>query len=259
MVGTARDLRKPSRVRALLKRLFIYLTDAIAPGGKAAADYVKSLGAKNGQIFIAPQACDTRWIQREASKVNPTEEKRRRGYPPRVLLYSGRLSRQKGVLVLLEAYRRVSAELPDVGLLFVGEGPEKEAMQRACQKERLDRVYFAGGKEYREMPAYYPLADVLVLPTFSDTWGWVVNEAFACGVPAIVSRVAGACDDLIIDGQTGYSTEPGNAEELADRILRLLKNDEVRASMGRNARQLIEGYSIERLAGALLAAATGAR
>jgi glycosyltransferase involved in cell wall biosynthesis len=109
------------------------------------------------------------------------------------------------------------------------------------------------------MPAYYPLADVVVLPTFSDTWGWVVNEAFACGVPAIVSRAAGACDDLIIDGETGYSMEPGNAEELADRILRLLKNDELRSSMGTKARQLIERYSIERLAETLLAAATGAR
>jgi len=243
----------------LLKRAFISLTDGIAAGGKATVDYVRTLGAKEECIFIAPQCCDNDWFLREVSKVNASEEKRRLGYPAHLILYSGRLTRPKGVFVLLEAYKRVSIQLHDVGLLVVGGGPEREAMERFCEKEHLDLVYFAGEKQYTEMPGFYAVADVLVLPSFSDTWGWVVNEAFACGVPAIVSRAAGACDELIIEGETGYSIEPGNPEDLAEKIVRLLKDDGLRTAMAINGHRLIEGYSVETMGKALLAAATGAR
>ena len=108
------------------------------------------------------------------------------------------------------------------------------------------------------MPYSYALADVLALPTFSDPWGLVVNEAFACGVPAVVSRVAGACDDLIIDGETGFAVTPGDAAELADRILRILKEPALRSRMKANCRTLIKKNSTEACAQGLLVAALGA-
>jgi glycosyltransferase involved in cell wall biosynthesis len=255
--STARD-RRPRGISGLLrtrlKRLMISQADAMAASGQGSADYMRALGARPRRVFIAPFSGDPAAFAREAAKVNASKEKQKRGFPRRLILYSGRLVRAKGVFVLLEAFRKLSQILPDAGLLVGGHGPEKGAMQEFCRSAHLDRVFFEGPQEYKRMPYYYALADVLALPTFSDPWGFVVNEAFACGVPAVVSRVAGACDDLIVEGQTGFAVEPGDADELAERIAQILQDDSLRFRMGANCRKLIEHYSAEACARGLLAA-----
>jgi glycosyltransferase involved in cell wall biosynthesis len=257
--SNARDDRKPGVVKNWLKRLLATNADGIAAAGRATVDYVKGLGAREGQVFLAPMSTDNELFAREASRVPREQEKQKLGYPRRLILYSGRLVQKKGVLVLLEAFQRVSTELEDVGLLVVGHGPEENAMEDLCRHANLKHVYFLGARQYQEMPYFCALADLLVLPTFSDPWGVVVNEAFACGVPAVVSNVAGACDDLIIDGETGFAVKPGDPAELADRIIQVLKDPDLRLRMSANCRALIRQYSPEACARGLLAAAVGAR
>jgi glycosyltransferase involved in cell wall biosynthesis len=218
-------------------------------------EYVKDLGAREERIVIAPFGGDSEGFAREAAAVDPAREKERSGWPPRLIIYSGRLVREKGVFVLLDAFRLIAPEFPEVGLLIVGHGPEQTALEDSCRRLGLERVYFAGAQEYKRMPYFYALADVLVLPTFSDTWGFVVNEAFACGVPAIVSRVAGACDDLIVEGETGFAVEPGDVADLTAKMRRLLEDESLRAAMGRKCRELIRRYSAEACAEGLLLAA----
>lgn len=251
--------RKPSKMRRWLKWLIISHSDAVAPSGKATVEYVKQYGARDEQIFVAPFGGDNDSFARNALKVDAAQEKALHGYPPRLILFSGRLVRLKGVFELLQAFRAISSELPDVGLLIVGHGPAQKAMEEFCQREGLKRVYFLGPQPYERMPYFNALADLLVLPTFSDQWGFVVNEAFACGIPAILSRVAGACDDLILEGETGFSVEPGNVDDLKAKILLVLNDQSLRERMSRNCRELIKEYSAEACAQGLLAAALGAR
>jgi glycosyltransferase involved in cell wall biosynthesis len=255
--ATTHDRRRTRKIAQWLKRLIVSRADAIAASGEATVEYVRDLGAREKRIFIAPFGGDSEGFAREAAAIDPAREKERYGWPSRLVLYSGRLVREKGVFVLLEAFQRLALELPDVGLLFVGHGPEQRAMEDACRRLGLEQVYFTGAQEYKRMPYFYALADVLVLPTFSDPWGFVVNEAFACGVPAIVSRVAGACDDLIVEGETGFTVEPGDPEDLAVKMRRLLQDEPLRVAMGRNCRELIRRYSAEACAEGLLLAATG--
>jgi glycosyltransferase involved in cell wall biosynthesis len=257
MESNARDRRKPGKLRHWLKRFFVSHADAVAAPGKAASEYAKELGAREENVFIAPFGGDSQFFTREAAKVDAAREKRLMGLPGRAVLYSGRLVREKGVFVLLEAFQRLALELPDVGLLFVGHGPERQAMEDCCRRLGLEQVYFAGAQDYKRMPCFYALADVLVLPTFSDPYGYVVAEAFACGVPAIVSRVAGACDDLIIEGETGFTVEPGDTEDLAAKMRLLLQDEPLRAAMGRKCRELIRRYSAEACAEGLLGALKG--
>ena len=202
---------------------------------------------------------DNEFFAREAGKISWDEEKQKLGYPRRLILYSGRLDRKKGVFTLLEAFVKISRELSDVGLLIAGHGPERKNMEEFCCAAKLRQVYFLGPWQYRQMPSAYALADVLVLPTFSDTWGMVINEAFACGVPAVVSNVADACDDLIIDGETGFAVNAGNPVELANRILHILQDPALRNRMSANCRALIQKYSPEACARGLLEAAQGVR
>jgi glycosyltransferase involved in cell wall biosynthesis len=255
--ATRRDSRRPRRITRWLKRLIVSRADAIAASGKATVEYVRELGAREERIFIAPFGGDHEGFAREAAKVDAAREKERRGWPARLVLYSGRLVRKKGVFVLLESFRLLAAELPDVGLVVVGHGPEQRAMEDWCHRSGLERVYFAGAQEYQRMPYFYAMADVLALPTFSDQWGFVVNEAFACGVPAIVSRVAGVCDDLIVEGETGFTVEPGDVGDLAAKLLRVIRDEPLRLRMSATCRRLIRNYSGEACAEGLLLAATG--
>jgi len=257
--STARDQRSPSQVKIWLKRLFVSRADAIAAAGKATVEYVRGLGASEERIFLAPMSTDNEFFAREAAKIRREEEKQTWGYPRRLILYSGRLDHKKGVFTLLQAFVRISQELPDAGLLIAGHGPERKDMEDFCRRANLRHAYFLGARQYHEMPSVYALADVLALPTFSDTWGMVVNEAFACGVPVVASNVAGACDDLMVQGETGFAVTPGNAGELAERILQILRNPGLRAHMSSNCRALIQKYSPEACARGLLAAARGIR
>jgi glycosyltransferase involved in cell wall biosynthesis len=259
MESNARDHRRPGKLRHWMKRFIVSRADAIAALGKAASEYARQLGAREDRIFIAPFGGDSDFFARQASGVDGDREKWLKGLPPRLVLYSGRLVREKGVFVLLESFRLIAAEFLDVGLLIVGHGPERQAMEDCCRRLGLELVYFAGAQEYKRMPYFYALADVLVLPTFSDPYGYVVAEAFACSVPAIVSRVAGACDDLIVEGETGFTVEPGDPEDLAAKMRRLLQDEPLRAAMGRNCRELIRRYSAEACAQGLFLAAQARR
>jgi glycosyltransferase involved in cell wall biosynthesis len=97
---------------------------------------------------------------------------------------------------------------------------EKDLRQLAA-REHL-RVDFAGFKNQTELPAFYAAADVLVLPSDGgETWGLVVNEAMACGLPAIVSDAVGCAPDLIQEGKTGFTFPLGSESELAARLMAL--------------------------------------
>jgi glycosyltransferase involved in cell wall biosynthesis len=255
--STARDQRPrglSGRMRTQLKRLIVSLSDAVAPSGTACAEYMRRLGARPERIFMARLSGDPGAFAGEAAPVDVRREKVPRRLPGRLILYSGRLVRAKGVFVLLEAFRQVCRVLSETGLLVVGHGPDEAEIRDFCRKESIERVFLEGAQQYRRMPYYYALADVLALPTFSDTWGFVVNEAFACGVPAVVSRAAGACDDLIVDGETGFAVEPGNARDLADKLIRILSDPSLKTRMGAKCRKLIQHYSAEACACGLLAA-----
>jgi glycosyltransferase involved in cell wall biosynthesis len=258
--STSRDQRPRGlwgELRTGFKRLIVSWADGVAASGTACAEYMKSLGARPERVFVARLSGDPYAFGREAAQVDVQHEKLHRGLRSQLILYSGRLVREKGVFVLLEAFRQISRVLPEAGLLVVGHGREELRMREFCREMNVDGVFFEGAQQYRCMPYYYALTDVLALPTFSDTWGLVVNEAFACGVPAVVSRVAGACDDLIVDGQTGFAIEPGNARDLADKLLRILCDPVLRRCMAANCRKLIQEYSARACAQGLLAAVLG--
>ena len=251
----ASDARPHSGLRQYLKRVLVSSCDSVAVLGNASRAYAIQLGAKESGIVRVPHGGDTALFAREADKVDVTAEKKLRGWPAKLVLYSGRLAPEKGIPALLEAFRRVSETLPDAGLLLVGDGPLRRDAERYCQKNSLDRAFFCGAQPYERMPYFYALADVLVLPSFSEPYGFVVIEAFACGVPAIVSRVAGVAADLIVEGETGYCITPGNAGELALRITTVLQDGELRKRMSEKCRPKTRDFGPRECAAGLFAAA----
>ena len=108
----------------------------------------------------------------------------------------------------------------DTIAVFVGSGELEPELRALAAREKL-RVNFAGFKNQSELPRCYAAADVLVLPSESETWGLVVNEGMACGLPAIVSEAVGCAPDLIEEGCTGFQFPVGDAAQLARRLAQL--------------------------------------
>ena len=168
-----------------------------------------------------------------------------------VVLYCGRLSQEKSVVGLLKAYHRVNAK--DKALVFVGDGPLRQQLEKYIDQIKIDSVHFFGFQNRQEAPKFYALADVLVLPSYRETWGMVVNEAMCFGLPVIVSDQVGASKDLVLDGYNGLSFPEGNVEALSSRIEQLAEMSEAeRQTMGSRSLELIKKWSQRDLAASLV-------
>jgi glycosyltransferase involved in cell wall biosynthesis len=176
------------------------------------------------------------------------------GLPDRFLLYVGRLVRAKGVLDLLEAYASLEPQVrSELGLVFAGDGPLRAELQAAAQSIFPGCVHFAGFVDRDELATYYSLAECLVLPTHSDTWGMVVNEAMACGLPVICTRIAGCAADLV--RSNGLLVSPKNISELGAAMQEIAADSGLRARMSVESRRLIQNYSPEYCADGIAGAA----
>jgi glycosyltransferase involved in cell wall biosynthesis len=152
------------------------------------------------------------------------------------LLYVGRVSREKNLELLADAYRRLLEHGVDVRLVIVGDGPYRTAME-----ERLSGcpVLFTGYLDGEALQDCYASADLFVFPSTTDTFGNVVLEAQASGLPVIVSDEGGP-QELMIDGETGLIVRNISVEGLANAMTTLVRDPALRSERGRNARAFAE-------------------
>jgi glycosyltransferase involved in cell wall biosynthesis len=104
-------------------------------------------------------------------------------------------------------------------------------------------VFMPGFKQYSEIPAYYALAEAFILPSTTEQWGLVVNEAMASGLPVLVSERAGSAGDLVQSGFNGYTFDPYNVVHLSDLMVRLAIDRDAREAMGTASSDLIKEWS----------------
>jgi glycosyltransferase involved in cell wall biosynthesis len=225
--------------------------DAVATYGPHVSRYVETMRS-SGDVFVATQAVDQEHYGRAVGDDECAAARERLGGGDFVLLFAGRLVREKGVDVLLEAWRRAGV---DGTLAFAGSGPI-EVPNGIGQVGRDD------------LPALYAAADALVLPslqtaTFKEPWGLVVNEAMHQGTPVITSDAVGAAaGGLVVDGRNGHIVPAGDADALATRIRALAANPRTRARLGAAARDDAAPYTFrswQRGMSAALQAASGRR
>lgn len=158
-----------------------------------------------------------------------------------LVLYAGRLGREKNLLLLLAAFASLHARQPDTRLVLVGDGPLRaELADRAAAAGLRDAVLFAGPVPAERMPDCYVGADVFAFPSQTETQGLVVLEAMAAGLPVAVVAGPGA-GDVIEHGRDGFLVPP-DPGALADALLELLSDPEQRRAMGRAARHKATGH-----------------
>ena len=150
--------------------------------------------------------------------------------------FAGRISKDKGCEELLEAFLAVSEKNEGARLLIVGPfedncGISSELLERAKKSER---VVFTGRVDASEMKKYYAAMDVLVHPTYREGFGMVIQEAGALAIPTITTNIPGA-SEVMENGVSCLLAEPGNAEQLADRMFRVIASDELTTALGSQA------------------------
>lgn len=176
----------------------------------------------------------------------------------RQILFVGRIEALKGIDTLIRASHLLLLQgFAPFNVNIIGGDVEESLEQMGSELARLRtltrelglsaHIHFLGSRRQRELPAYYAAADVVVMPSYSESFGMVALEAMACGRPVIASRVGGLAY-LVEDGITGFHVQEGNAEEMAVRLEQLLGDEGLRDRMGQAARTEAEKYSWERAA-----------
>lgn len=164
------------------------------------------------------------------------------GKEEKVILYIGRVSREKNIIEIINAMESYMKERKDVKFLVIGGGPEMEELQSRTRELRLEgRIIFAGPKPWDMIGLYYQLGDVFVSASKSETQGLTYIEAMAAGLPA-VAKEDDCLNDILIDGVNGYRFN--NEEELTSGLDKVLFMDK-ETPYGENARKLMQKYSTE--------------
>jgi 1,2-diacylglycerol 3-alpha-glucosyltransferase len=239
------DSRRGRRLTELLKRKFLGMCDAFVVPGKSAAEYLRAHNISDSLIFTAPNAVDNDRFAAgaAAARQNAATLRPKLGLPDCYFLFVGRLVPEKGVFDLLSAYAKLDACVREqVGLVFVGDGESRRRLEEHALSVSPGKVVFAGFAQRDELAGYYALAKVLILPTHTDPWGLVVNEAMACGLPVILSRAAGCANDLLREDWNGLLISPTDVSRL-ELSMKKMVSPELANRMGANSSQQISLYS----------------
>jgi glycosyltransferase involved in cell wall biosynthesis len=167
-----------------------------------------------------------------------------------VTLFCGRLSREKNLFHLIDAYHRIDKE--NKSLVLVGDGELRESLQIYVEELGAQSVHFAGFQNRDQISKFYAISDIFVLPSIRETWGIVVNEAMSFGLPVIVSDQVGAGEDLIAIGQNGYRVGTDGDSLFHSLHLVACLSDDRRISMGQRSVDIIKDWLNRDLAEVLI-------
>ena len=247
------------------QRLYAAAFDRIAAFlviGTRNRDYYRSFGVPDEKMFWAPYGVDNAWFAlSEPARTFARERVRAAigvGEDSVVFASSAKLIERKRPMDLLEAVSRARAQGVPAHALFIGDGELRASLERRAAEQGIEHaVTISGFINQAELPAWYAAADALVLPSDSrETWGLVVNEAMAAGLPVVVSDAAGCAPDLVEETANGWTYACGDAAALAERLARLAAlGSDGRALLGQRSRAIVARFGIDAAVSATVAAA----
>jgi glycosyltransferase involved in cell wall biosynthesis len=248
------ETRSPVKrgLKKLLLPTLFRLIDGFLAIGTLNREYYVHYGVPHHKIFMMPYAVDNAFFQNRAREARMCREQLRAelGLEPGrpVILYASKLQRRKRPGDLLEAYVKLSPNgtmEPRPYLLFVGDGEERHRLEQRVRGLGWRSILFLGFKNQSELPRYYDLCDVFVLPSEREQWGLVVNEAMNAARPVVVSDQVGCAPDLVRDGLNGFVFPVGDVAALAERLRRLTEEPELARQMGEESLRIIEKWSFD--------------
>lgn len=225
--------------------------------GTRSKEYLISLGAEAKKIVIAYSTVDIDYF-RHVSNLTLQEKaflRKETGIPEKniVFLYVGQFIPRKAIDLLIKAYAKV--EKANTSLVLIGYGSEKEYYTKLIEQLKLKSVVILPHVEVDQMPKFYGMSDIFILPSYEETWGLVVNEAMASGLAVIVSDRVGSSVDLVEGGVNGYIFPSGDIDCLAECMINSIRNDKVLQGMKYSSSKKIAKFSPENAASQFIKAA----
>jgi len=231
LTGHGTDIRLASShpiFRYFAKRAF-----AKASAVTVNSEFMKDLlgpVSEQDKIHVIPMGVDTEKFQ--PLDIRPSQSK--------TIVYVGRLIAQKGIHLLIDAFAEVVTKLPSARLEIIGYGPEKEHILDVISRKKIsEKVILIEAVAHDDLPNIYRKARALVLPSLiPEGLGMTPAEAGLCGIPTVTFGIGGT-REIIHDGRTGIIAEQ-SIDGLSAALIRLLENDEIADSMGKNAREFLQ-------------------
>lgn len=242
--GNESSLSPKKRMKELVLKAFFAGCDAILYSCSGNRDYLKFYGVKEGKLFSIPCAVNNAFFQEERRKYLPQRSDIRHSLGIEesqfVALFSARFTTRKRPYDLIEAAARIKHD--DIVLLFVGNGPEKEAMEIRA-RDRGVKAVFTGMVNQSEISKYYSIADAKVIISEYDPSPKAMNEAMNFEMPVLVTGVVGTAHDLVEEGRNGYILDVGDVKTLAARLDYLNRNREAARAMGRASLEIVQRWN----------------
>ena len=239
--------RRVRLVRWLAYRALYRLAHVLLYVGEHNRRCFEHFGGRSEQLVYAPQVVDNARFSAERARLATQRGALKASFgiaaDKKIVLYCAKFIAKKQPLMLVDAF--LDAALGDDWvLLMVGDGALRGACEtRAKERGAGTKVVFAGFLDQNEVSRGYAVADVMVLPSYQETWGLVVNEAMNFGCPIIVSDRVGCAPDLVAD-KCGLVFHHDRLDALAAALRRLAGDDEFRARCGERARAVVAGWSV---------------
>jgi glycosyltransferase involved in cell wall biosynthesis len=248
--------RERSEVTLAAKRLFFrglrQIVDGVLTIGTLNSEYWRHYLGQDFPIFFMPYAVDNDYFRQRSLEAAEHREDLRQELnlsPDRpVILFASKLQNRKRADDLLNAYKLLSPAPgvePHPYLVIVGAGEQREQLERMAKETGFNSIRFCGFRNQSELPRFFDLATVFVLPSRHEPWGLIVNEVMNAGRAVIVSDEVGCQPDLISDGVEGAVFPAGDVPALADALRRTLTDPETALEMGRRAQERISRWNFE--------------
>lgn len=242
------DRSRRVRVTKLVTyRHFIPRFDACLATGAWSREYFEHYGARPERIFFVPHVIDAGLLKADSECLAAERSELRRSWKlsedSPVFLFVGKFTETKRPLDFVRAICD-AAKSEKIAGLMVGDGPLRPACEQVVQSHGAP-ISFTGFLNQSQIARAYACGDVLVLPSVGETWGMVVNEAMACGLPALVSDRVGCGPDLVTAEQTGLIFPHGNVSALSASMVNMARDQVRLTQMGHEAQKRLQRYSLE--------------
>lgn len=214
------DDKKHYFPKELVKHFFLKYFDAFLAPGEKTKHYLEYMKVDSSKIITTGYSVDNEFFteqyqlykDKRETLLNELEIKRKQNF-----IFIGRFAPEKNIFTLLYSFLEVSQKNSDWGLILLGDGPLKNEINTFISDNNLqNKILLPGFIQQEGIVQYLTASDVFVLPSLSEPWGLVVNEALLCRLPVIVSTKCGCQPELVQEGVNGFSFDPNNQLKLTN-------------------------------------------
>lgn len=229
------------KTRMMLRRFDRYLSV-----GSVATEYLRAFGIPDGAIYHSPHCVDNAWFEAQAERHRINRAALREGAGARgddfVVLFAGKFVDRKRPL---DAVRAVAGLGPGAVLLMAGDGPLADEARREAARLGV-RIHWRGFLNQSALPEAFAAADALLVPSLWESWGLIVNEALASGVPCVATSGVAAAPDLILEAESGHTVAVGDVPTMTARLQGLRAARERGHDYAPACRRVVERCSFSR-------------